>query len=200
MISKIGPLVEVGERGSTTVHLLGSLVGAALSGFILATAGLALHAIARTPVDFAFTWGVPVALAYLAAADLGFGAHRELTVHRQTPGSWPCEIGVRPALFAWGADLGACITTRLAYQSIWAVPLVAVLSHDIGLGILVMMSFGFGRGSAVLIQVERAHGEFATVCTTLAASEARRRRTVGTIALLGACVLVVFRISVLGFG
>lgn len=194
MISRLGPFVQSGKRSLIVgLHLSGGVVGGAATGLLLGLAG----AVAFEVLHFSDRMGfivVLVALAYGGAADIGRELPR-VRFNRQTPGLWPCTLGDYPAAFFWGADLGTCVTTRPPQQLALAVPIAALATGDVIVGIIVMTVFGASRAAVTLLVVGHSKTAFAVVCDAINARERLISRTVAAASLAVATAVLLVGIG-----
>lgn len=192
MVSRIGPLVEVGKRKTAlALHVVGGLAGGATIGVLLGFAGLLLRAALGGTLDTVFLIVVPAALLYAAFVDLNVLPLPQLTSERQTPGSWDCSLGHYPGIFAWGFDLGLGITTRIPYQSLLVLPLAALLAGDLPTAVAIMAAYGASRALAVVAAVSAAGHDYAAACDAIQSRVLPLKRLVGATALVIAALIVI---------
>ena len=192
MVSRIGPLVQVGKRKTAlALHVLGGLLGGATIGVLLGFLGLVLRAGVGDTLDTAFVVVVPAALLYAAASDLGLLRVPHITWERQTPGSWTCALGHYPGVFSWGFDLGLAITTRIPYQTLLVLPLAAFLSGNLATAVAIMAVYGASRALAVVAAVSTADDDFAAACDVIQSRVVPLKRVVGATALVIAALIVI---------
>src|SRR5437867_1626443 len=191
MVSRIGPLVEVGKRKTAlAVHVAGGLVGGASIGVLLGFAGLLLRAVLGDTLDTVFIVAVPAALLYGALVDLGL-VPLQITSERQTPGSWDCALGHYPGIFAWGFDLGLGVTTRIPYQSLLVLPCAALLSGNLAAALAIMAVYGASRALAVAAAISAAGSDYAAACDAIQTRVQPLKRIVGATALVIAGLIVI---------
>ena len=191
MVSRIGPLVEVGKRKTAlAVHVAGGLVGGASIGVLLGFAGLLLRAVLGDTLDTVFIVAVPAALLYGALVDLGL-VPLQITSERQTPGSWDCALGHYPGIFAWGFDLGLGVTTRIPYQSLLVLPFAALLSGNLAAALAIMAVYGASRALAVAAAISAAGSDYAAACDAIQTRVQPLKRIVGATALVIAGLIVI---------
>jgi hypothetical protein len=188
MISRIGPLVQAGERRTAApAHVLGGVMGASAAGLLLSLPGVFVgEGIGRLPTAALASMLAAVVL-YAVVFDARLLTKRRLTWSRQTPGGWECALGPTPAAFAWGVDLGTVVTTRLPYEAVLVLPAYALLSQDVLAATCVMAVYGATRSGLVVALTTRRRGDFARICTTVGTHEAAIRRLV----VLVSCVFIV---------
>jgi hypothetical protein len=192
MVSRIGPLVEVGKRKTAlALHVVGGLTGGATIGVVLGFAGLLLRAALGDTLDTVFAIAVPAALLYTASLDLGLLPVRHLTSERQTPGSWDCALGHYPGIFAWGFDLGLGVTTRIPYQSLLVLPVAALLAGDLAASVAIMAVYGASRALAVVGAISAAGHDYAAACDVIQTRVVPLKRIVGATALVIAALIVI---------
>ena len=191
MVSRIGPLVEVGKRKTAlALHVAGGLVGGASIGVLLGFAGLLLRAVLGDTLDTVFIVAVPAALLYGALVDLGL-VPLQITSERQTPGSWDCALGHYPGIFAWGFDLGLGVTTRIPYQSLLVLPFAALLSGNLAAALAIMAVYGASRALAVAAAISAAGSDYAAACDAIQTRVQPLKRIVGATALVIAGLIVI---------
>jgi len=191
MVSRIGPLVEVGKRKTAlALHVAGGLVGGASIGVLLGLAGLLLRAVLGDTLDTVFIVAVPAALLYGALVDLGL-VPLQITSERQTPGSWDCALGHYPGIFAWGFDLGLGVTTRIPYQSLLVLPFAALLSGNLAAALAIMAVYGASRALAVAAAISAAGSDYAAACDAIQTRVQPLKRIVGATALVIAGLIVI---------
>ena len=191
MVSRIGPLVEVGRKKTAlALHVAGGLVGGASIGVLLGFAGLLLRAAIGDTLDTVFTVAVPAALLYGASVDLGLLPF-QITSERQTPGSWDCALGHYPGIFSWGFDLGLGVTTRIPYQSLLVLPVAAVLVGDFAAAVAIMAVYGASRALAVAAAISAAGSDYAGACDAIQTRVEPLKRIVGATALVIAGLIVI---------
>jgi hypothetical protein len=159
---------------------------------MLGFAGLLLRVALGDSLETVFAVAVPAALAYAAAVDLGLLPVRQLTWHRQTPGSWPCSLGHYPGIFAWGFDLGLGLTTRIPYQSLLVLPLAALLAGNLAAAVAIMTVYGASRALAVVAAVTAGGDDFPATCDVIQRRLFSLKALVGAAALLLAAAIVIF--------
>jgi hypothetical protein len=192
MVSRIGPLVEVGKRKTAlALHVVGGLTGGATIGVVLGFAGLLLRAALGDTLDTVFAIAVPAALLYTASLDLGLLPVPHLTSERQTPGSWDCALGHYPGIFAWGFDLGLGVTTRIPYQSLLVLPVAALLAGDLAASVAIMAVYGASRALAVVGAISAAGHDYAAACDVIQTRVVPLKRIVGATALVIAALIVI---------
>lgn len=184
MIGKIGPLVQAGltSKLSPLLHLLGGALGGLVTGVALAFVGVVL---AQTAPDFKVLAAGSLGLlaAWTGLVDLRCLRGPRLERTRQTPGSWDCSLGERPAMFAWGFDLGLGVTTRLPYHSLLVLLAFALLSGQFWTPVLVMALYGIARTSVVWGTVLAAGPRFAEACTLYNKRQETLRLLVGAMSM-----------------
>jgi hypothetical protein len=192
MVSRIGPLVEVGRRKTAlALHVAGGLLGGVTLGVLLGFAGLLLRAAIGDTLDTVFLIVVPAALLYAAALDLGLLRRPYLTWVRQTPGSWDCSLGHYPGIFAWGFDLGLGVTTRIPHQTLLVLPLAAFLAGDLATAVAIMGVYGASRALAVVAAISAADSDYAAACDVIQTRVTPLKRVVGATALVIAALIVI---------
>jgi hypothetical protein len=192
MVSRIGPLVEVGKKKTAlAVHVLGGLAGGATIGVLLGFAGLLLRAALGDTLDTVFVVVVPAALLYTAAVDLSIVPLPHLTSERQTPGSWDCALGRYPGILGWGFDLGLGVTTRIPYQTLLVLPLAALLAGDLAAAVAIMAVYGASRALAVVAAISAAGSDYAAACDAIQTRVLPLKRIVGAAALVIAALIVI---------
>ncbi len=192
MVGQIGPLVQVGRKKTAlALHVLGGLVGGVALGVVLGFGGLLLRAALGDTLNTVFVVVVTAALVYAASVDLGFLRVRPITWERQTPGSWPCSMGHYPGIFAWGADLGVGITTRIPYQSLLVLPIAALFAGDLATAVAITAVYGASRALAVVAAVSTAGDDYAAACDAIQARVVPLKRIVGATALVIAALIVI---------
>jgi hypothetical protein len=166
MIGQIGPLVEAGKvpRKAVFLHVVGGIIGGAATGLVVGTVGLVTTAL--LPVTLT-AFLLVTALIVFGLADLGVLRLPNLGLARQTPGYWTCTLGPRPALLAWGLDLGSAWSTRLPNRSVAGLLLAAFLLHNPAIGASLLGLYGLGRTSAVAMAILRSPQAAADTCTLL---------------------------------
>jgi hypothetical protein len=191
MVGQIGPLVQAGAKNRILpLHVFGGLIGGVLAGFWLGFAGSLTEIVVggfhrALQVDF-----VVAALAYGGLLDVGLRMGPRVTVRRQTPGFWPCAFGERPALIAWGLDLGTMVSTRIPYQAALALPVAAFFLGDVGIAILLMAAYGASRALVVVLAVLLARGDVGRACTVIDQRAQLLSRLIGMTAILLSFVLL----------
>jgi hypothetical protein len=192
MVSRIGPLVEVGKRKTAlALHVVGGLAGGATIGVLLGFAGLLLRAVLGDALDTVFVIVVPAALLYAAAVDLSILPLPHFTPERQTPGAWDCALGHYPAVFGWGFDLGLGVTTRIPYQSLLVLPLAALLAGDLAAAVAIMAVYGASRALAVVAAISAAGSDYSAACDAIQTRVLPLKRIVGATGLVIAAVIVI---------
>lgn len=192
MVGKIGPLVQVGRRRTALgLHVLGGVAGGAVIGVVLGFAGLLLRAGMGDTLDTVFVVVVAGALLYAALVDLGLLHVRPITWERQTPGSWPCALGHYPGIFGWGFDLGLGVTTRIPYQSLLVIPLVALLAGNLAMAVVITTMYGASRALAVVAAVSMSGEDYAATCDAIQSRVLPLKRLVGATALVIAALIVI---------
>jgi len=192
MVSRIGPLVEVGKRKTAlALHVVGGLAGGATLGVLLGFAGLLLRAALGDTLDTFFVVVVPAALLYAASVDLNILPLPHFTSERQTPGSWDCSLGHYPGILAWGFDLGLGVTTRIPYQTLLVLPIAALLAGDLAASVAITAVYGASRALAVVAAVSAAGSDYAAACDAIQARVMPLKRIVGATALVIAALIVI---------
>jgi hypothetical protein len=192
MVSRIGPLVEVGKRKTAlALHIVGGLAGGATIGVLLGFAGLLLRAALGDALDTVFVLVVPAALLYTAAVDLSILPLPHFTSARQTPGAWDCALGHYPAVFGWGFDLGLGITTRIPYQSLLVLPVAALLAGDLATAVAIMAVYGASRALAVVAAISAADSDYSAACDAIQTRVVPLKRIVGATGLVIAALIVI---------
>lgn len=157
MIAQIGPLVQVGKRNQTVAaHLAGGFAGGAVLGLAVASVGAFVNVVFESPVSFT-TVLIAGLLCTAILSDASFITLPNIGTDRQTPGTWKCVFGDRPAVFAWGFDLGLGITTRIRSVGLLALPVYALLGGNFVAAVLAFVAFGATR-SLVTVAVALRHG------------------------------------------
>jgi len=191
MVSRIGPLVEVGKRKTAlALHVAGGFLGGASIGVLLGFAGLLLRAAIGDTLDTVFIVAVPAALIYGASVDLGL-VPLQITSERQTPGSWDCALGQYPGIFSWGFDLGLGVTTRIPYQSLLVLPIAALLAGDLAAAVAIMAVYGASRALAVAATISAAGSDYPAACDAIQTRVQPLKRIVGATALVIAGLIVI---------
>lgn len=175
----IGGIAMSGRHGSRKLlvlyHVVGGLVGSLLLG---TTAGLA-GAVASMLLDrTVLRWMLAAALVALAACDVFGLSGVSRLVTRQTPRQWDCILGTPGAVFAWGADLGMGLTTRIGCRSTLALVAVPALSANYWLGVGFCCSFGVARATGVGIAAA-GPAEPSDVCEWLGSTKGSAQRRSG---------------------
>ena len=192
MVSRIGPLVEVGRKKTAlALHVAGGLAGGVAIGVLLGFAGLLLRAAIGNTLDTIFLVVVPAALLYTAVVDLGLLPLPGFTSSRQTPGSWDCALGHYPGVFAWGFDLGLGVTTRIPYQALLVLPLAAVLAGDLAAAVAITGVYGAARAVAVAAAISAADSDYAGACDAIQTRVRPLKIVVGATALVIAALIVI---------
>jgi hypothetical protein len=169
MISRIGPLVQVGAKTKTlALHLAGGAVGGTVAGVFIGFLGTVVAYATGGASQDALKILVPAALVYLGAIDLGVRRLPAVFTSRQTPSYWSCAFGESSASFMWGVDLGLLVTTRIPYQVALVLPLAALLCGNVAVAVVLMGAYGFVKAAVVVLAIVRADGRFAQTCDVIA--------------------------------
>lgn len=147
MLSSISPLGERARNSrwwlTTTAYLVGSLVGGLAVGGLAALLGSLVPASVRGSV-----WGLVVVAVLLLvglALDLGVGGLRLPTWRRQVDVAWLDRYRGWVMGLGFGAQLGFGLVTIITSSTTYAVVLLAALSGDLRVGLLVGGVFGLAR-------------------------------------------------------
>jgi hypothetical protein len=148
MIGQISPLVKVGNGNRVAVlHVAGGTIGGLTTGALLGIvpAGLAALGIAwPTPLVLL---GVAVfILAVVLDTDLA-RTSKSVSIERQTPAVWACQLGGPGACFAWGIDLGLGWSTRIPSLNLVAVMVAAAAGPSLVVSAATMGIYGLLRTS-----------------------------------------------------
>lgn len=142
MIGAITPLVQAAGNGkwwtAVGMYAAGTLICGFPVGALLGTAGSIVGLV---------SFGVPVLLAACLLA--GTAELLRLRIprlpFRQTRKEWRASLGVMGSAFAWGADIGAGLTTRISFASVWVLVLAALFSGGPISGGVIWIAYGIGR-------------------------------------------------------
>jgi hypothetical protein len=153
MLATITPLAEHGRghryRTTATWFVVGSVLGGASLGVVMATLAIAIGALPTTGTELASV--AVVAGVIIVAADSRIGGFRLPVHHRQVNERWLDQFRswVYGAGFGWqiGTGLATYIKTCAVYQMI----VLAALTGNPEVALVVGIAFGLVRGLAVFL-------------------------------------------------
>lgn len=192
MIGQIGPFVQAGEIGRrhTLLHLAGGALGGVILGSVTAMIGSGVAALIPEIAPMIGLLALAGVLVFGALSDLGILRLSNVGTQHQTPGVWSCSFGVKPALFAWGLDLGLLIRTRIPLQTALAIPAVGLLTGDLLLSLAATVPYGVGKAMLVAMTATRPDGQFTEACNIYDRTAGRARACASATGLVLAVVLV----------
>lgn len=195
MISKISSFVQ-GSKSASLLHVLGGTVSSVILGLLIGIFASITQLLSDTQSLFLLL-ALAAMLLVAGLADLGFINIPLLNVERQTPGSWPCSLGQRPAAFAWGLDLGLGVSTRVAYVSIYAIPVAAALSGGVLAAMAVMGAFGLGRTVAVAVPSLALGASSGDFCTRISHHQGNLNLLAGGMTMAVGCFVLTITLGVI---
>lgn len=160
-------------------HLFGSLVGGGVLGAVIGAVGHAAGA-AR------WRLGIVAAAALLA---LWRSRHGNTGVNRQVPRRWARALAPTPLYMAWGALLGAAVTTIVPYSGTWLLLAGEAVAASVTWAAVAGAIFGVAREAPALMLQSR-RGEFETTMSLLPRLRGALR-PVHLIVLLAAAALLL---------
>jgi hypothetical protein len=153
MLSSITPLAEQGRghryRMTAAWFILGSLVGGASLGLLLAAGAAGASAIAASSTSLAIVAAAACLVTVAADAHVG-GFH--LPIHRrQVNERWLDQF--RPWVYGagFGWQIGTGVATYVKTCAVYLMIVLAVLTGNPAIAILVGVAFGLVRGLAVFL-------------------------------------------------
>ena len=153
MLASITPLAEQGRghryRSTAAWFVLGAVAGGASLGVCMATLAAGVGALGASATTLAVL-GCAAALV-AAAADARVAGFRLPVHHRQVNERWLDQF--RPWVYGagFGWQIGAGLVTYIKAAAVYLMIVLAVLTGDPALALVVGATFGFVRGLAVLL-------------------------------------------------
>ena len=153
MLATITPLAERGRghrfRTTAAWFVAGSLVGGASLGVVMALLAVAVGALGASGTELASV--AVVAGAVTIAADARIGGFRLLVHHRQVNERWLDQF--RPWVYGagFGWQIGAGLATYIKTYAVYLMIVLAALSGNPEVALLVGIAFGLVRGLAVFL-------------------------------------------------
>jgi hypothetical protein len=169
MLATITPLAERGRghrfRTTATWFVLGSVLGGASLGVVMALVAAAVGALGASGTELATV--AVVAGAITLAADARIGGFRLPVHYRQVNERWLDQF--RPWVYGagFGWQIGAGLATYIKTCAVYLMIVLAVLTGRPELALLVGIIFGLVRGLAVLLGRR--------ITTTMALADFHRR-------------------------
>lgn len=150
----LGSITPLGERGrgsrwwvTASAYLVGSLVGGALFGGIVAAIGVGIG-VGGWPTSARLAT-IAVALVIGLALDLGVGGLRLPTVHRQVEEEWRGRYRGWVWGLAFGFQLAVGVVTIVTTSTVYVTWLAAALSGSLIGGVAIGLVFGLARAIPV---------------------------------------------------
>ncbi len=165
MVQTIGPMVHGAPgrgRGIESAHVVGGVLGGAVTGLVAGALGAGLRLLAGTPAARPALLAVTGVAVGALLRDL-LGRAGSIGSHRQTPRSWRYLLPPSVTAFLNGADLGLGWTTRIYFASFVAAVAAAFVAADPLLGALIGGAFGASRAATAVALTHSAHGGSATM-------------------------------------
>lgn len=153
MLATITPLAERGRghrfRTTATWFVLGSVLGGASLGVVMALVAAAVGALGASGTELATV--AVVAGAITLAADARIGGFRLPVHYRQVNERWLDQF--RPWVYGagFGWQIGAGLATYIKTCAVYLMIVLAALTGNPEVGLLVGMTFGLVRGLAVFL-------------------------------------------------
>lgn len=153
MLATITPLAELGRghryRTTATWFVVGSVLGGASLGVVMALLATAVGALAPTGAELASV--AVVAGAITVAADIRIGAFRLPVHHRQVNERWLDQF--RPWVYGagFGWQIGAGLATYIKTCAVYLMIVLAALTGSPEVALVVGIAFGLVRGIAVFL-------------------------------------------------
>lgn len=150
MIGSITPLVRRAHGArrwsqAALAYALGTMLSSTTVGAALGWLG------ARLAVDPQLAAVAVITIAaLLLLAEIGVLPIPTVIWRRQTVKSWRQRGGPARSAFMWGLDIGAGLTTRVTYRSLWGLLALCFIFGSPLLGAIIMASYGAGRIVLVL--------------------------------------------------
>jgi hypothetical protein len=153
MLATITPLAERGRghqyRSTATWFVAGSVLGGICLGAVMALLAASAGSIGATGTELAAV--AVVAGAVTVAAEIGIGGFRLPVHHRQVNERWLDQF--RPWVYGagFGWQIGAGLATYIKTYAVYLMIVLAALTTNPTLALVVGITFGLVRGLAVFL-------------------------------------------------
>lgn len=134
------------------IHLLGSVVGAAVLGALLGVIGLMLgwRPLAQTHGGMVLLAAGAVSLLY-STREMGLLSVPVMQCRRQVPQRWRVLMSANLSSLLYGLGLGFGVGTRIAVSTFYPAAIWALLVADPAVSAAGMAAFGLGRVLPLLV-------------------------------------------------